>query len=95
MVKKYFSKDWKFFWRYDSIIGNIYGVILNRLGLLFLTIGRKMIRRGGGSFAGKFYSNCSWCGAEQTVSTGLHMHCSRKGSRCGIRNKDCHDQPFV
>ncbi len=94
-IKKYFGKDYKFFWRNDSILGNIYGVILNRLGVLLLKLSRKLLRKGGGSFRGKFYSNCSWCGGVQTRETGLHMHISRKGARCGITNKQCCDQPLV
>ncbi len=81
-MKKYFSKDWKFFWRMDSFIGNWYGVALNRLGMLFLKLGRKMLRKGGGTFRGKYYSNCSWCGDGGNYSQGLHHSYSYKGSRC-------------
>lgn len=90
-MKKYFSKDWKFYWRYDSPIGNLYGVILNRIGLIFLTIGRKCLRRGGGKFRGKYYQNCSWCGV---IYTDAHMHISRKGNRCGITTH-CYKKPLI
>lgn len=91
----FFNKDYKFFWRHETTIGNLYGVVLNRLGMLLLKLARKVLRKGGGSYKGKFYQNCSWCGGIQTRETGLHMHVSRKGSRCGISYKQCCDQPYV
>ena len=103
-MNKYFSKDWKFFLRNDSLIGNWYGVALNRLGVLlfrqgYLNIGRRLIRKGGGTFRGKHYFNCSWCANTQEYYEGLHFTFSRKGGRCGIRrsgyDKYCDRQPFV
>ena len=87
-MKKYFSKDWKFFWRQDSFIGNWYGVFMNRLGMVLLKAARKSLRIGGGTFMGKYYSNCSWCG---TDSLGSY---SSRGSRC-LSSKPCDSQPFV
>jgi hypothetical protein len=103
-LTKYFGKDWKFFWRMDSFVGNWYGVALNRIGVYVfrrghLTIGRKLIRLGGGTFRGKFYSNCSWCSYTQEHYEGLHFTFSRKGGRCGIKRigyaEKCDTQPFV
>ena len=84
-MTKYFSKNW----RQDSFIGNWYGVAMNRLGLRLLKLGRKMIGKGGGTFRGKYYSNCSWCGDGGDYSGGLHHSYSRKGSRCTIVHKRC------
>ena len=80
--KKYFTKDWKFYLRNDSKIGNWYGVLLNRIGLQLLKLGRKALRKGGGTFRGKHYMNCSWCGDSQEYPEGLHMSVSRRGARC-------------
>ena len=94
-IKKYFGKDWKHYWRYDTKIGSIYGAILSIVGITLLNFGRKCLRHGGGRFNGKFYQYCSWCGESQDVSIGVHKHFSRKGGRCGIRQPLCHKQPIV
>ena len=94
-MKEYFGKDYKFYWRNETIIGNWYGVLLNRLGIKLLNIGRTLLRKGGGSFRGNYYSNCSWCGDVQTPMTGMHMSVSRKGSRCTREQPRCDKQPLV
>jgi len=91
-MKKYFSKDWKFFIRMDSVIGQWYGVFINRMGMKLLSIGRKLIGKGGGTFNGKYYQNCSWCGDTQG-SGGLHMSASRKGMRCERQTPVCGKRP--
>ena len=93
--KQLFGKDYKFFWRYDTAVGNLYGVVLNRLGMKLLTLSRKMLRKGGGHFRDKYYQNCSWCGGVQNINTGLHMHASNKGMRCGRTPVECCKQPKV
>lgn len=93
--KQLLGKEYKFFWRRDTFIGNLYGVILNRLGMKLLNLGRKMIRKGGGKFRNEHYQNCSWCGGVQNVNTGLHMHISNKGLRCGCTPIECNKQPKV
>lgn len=87
-MKKYFSKDWKFFWRQDSFIGNWYGVIMNRMGLMILNLGRKLLRKGGGKFRGTYYQNCSWCGSKNWLSV------SRNGCRC-MSLTSCDNKGFV
>lgn len=92
-MNKYFSKDWKFFWRQDSLIGNWYGVFLNRFGVLLLNLSRKLIRKGGGTFRGKHYSNCSWCGDDGYGRCDTSY--SHVGARCMSRHKTCDNQPKV
>ena len=94
-VNKLFGKDYKFFWRHDTVIGNIYGVVLNRLGMLLLTLARKLIRKGDGNFRDKHYSNCSWCGRSWDKGFGLDFTRSNKGSRCGCLPISCDQQPKV
>lgn len=85
--KQRFGRDWKFFWMQDSYVGAAYKNICDYLGFKLLKISRKLMRIG--------YKRCSWCGEEQNMSTGMHMHASRKGMRCGNQSKSCCDKPLV
>lgn len=86
-VKQRFGRNWKFFWMEDSWIGSVIKNTSDYLGFKLLLLSRKLMRIGG--------KRCSWCGEKQNRNTGMHMHASRKGMRCGNIPVSCCDKPFV
>ena len=86
-IKRYFGKDWKFFWTTCIVWEKIVKIPCDFLGLKLLVVSKKLLRIGSKS--------CSWCGDKQNRNTGLHMSASKKGLRCCRLNKDCDKQPYV
>lgn len=86
-IKRYFGKDWKFFWTTSKVWKIFICKPSTYFGLKLVkyNIGKKLLRIGR--------ERCSWCGAKQTRESGLFMSASRKGLRCS--NKDCMDKPYV
>ena len=88
ILKRYFGRDWKFFWTQSKIWKLFICKPATYFGLKLVkyNIGKKLLRIGS--------ERCSWCGAEQTRETGLFMSASKKGFRCmGLR--DCHNKPYI
>lgn len=78
-----------FYIRHETTIGAIYGIVLNKIGMLLLRWARKLIASGGGNFKGKRYDNCSWCGKE-FKNIAQYSHYGKNGLRCGEANDPCY-----
>lgn len=79
-IKNRVGKDYKFFWVYETKVGEYYRTIMDWIGIKLLILARWFLKKG--------CKSCSHCGAKQTTATGLHMSVSRKGMRCGL-STDC------
>ncbi len=86
-IKQYFGKDWKFFWTTNIVWDKLVQIPCDFLGLKLLKFSRKLLRIGAKS--------CSWCGDKQNKNTGMHMHASKKGFRCGNTPRRCCDREYV
>lgn len=87
-IKRYFGRDYKFFWTQSKIWKTLICKPSTYFGLKLLkyNIGKKLLRIGR--------ERCSWCGAKQTRETGMFMSVSRKGLRC-MSFKECDKKPYI
>jgi len=78
-IKVYFGKDWKFYLTTSRAWKIVIQIPFTYIGYKLMLFSRWMLKIGR--------ERCSYCGEEQTIATGLHMHASKKGMRCGNSNQ--------
>ena len=78
-LSKYFSKEWKFYLTTNKIWDILIRIPCTYVGYKLMIFSRWLLKIGE--------KRCSYCGEEQNINTGLHMHVSKKGLRCGNSNK--------
>ena len=82
VLKQYFGRDWRFFWTTNIVFKKLVRVPCTYLGLKLMKLSRWLLKIGR--------ERCSWCGAKQDGNTGLHMHATKKGMRCGDTPMSCY-----
>ncbi len=83
-MKRYFNKDWKFYLTENNVWKILIRIPCTYVGYRLMLFSRLLLKIGK--------QRCSYCGEKQNINTGLHMHISRKGMRCG-NNNECYKKP--
>lgn len=77
-------KDYIFYIKWNNKSGRLYLKTITKIGFLFMTAGRKLMRNGSG--------RCSWCGDK----CGFNSEVSVKGLRCdNYTPENCCHKPYV